>query len=316
MVKADKHNVSIPQPLQALTTIRDFVRWGCSEFRRQQLVFGHGFDNALDEARYLVLHALALPPEWPRDQDQAVLTEAERAQVWQLLQERIGTRKPAAYLTRNSWFCGLEFYVDERVLVPRSPMAELIANRFEPWIDSSRVGRILDLCCGSACIAIASQYAFREAEVVATDLSPAALEVARINLERHELGDHVELIESDLFASVPRQAFDVILCNPPYVDAEDMAALAQEFRHEPGLGLAAGEDGLDLVHRILASAADYLDDDGILFLEVGNSQAALETTYAFLPMTWIEFEYGGAGVCCIQARDLQKCRAQITRIAS
>lgn len=308
--------MSIPEPLRVLTTMRDFIRWGCSEFRRHQLVFGHGFDNAYDEARYLVLHALSLAPDWPQAQDDAVLTEAERARVLELLQQRVETRKPAAYLTGQSWFCGLEFYVDERVLVPRSPLAELIAERFQPWIDPGRVDRILDLCCGSACIAIAAQYAFREATVVAADLSRDALDVAAINLERHELTGHVSLIESDLFDAIPRQAFDVIMCNPPYVDAEDMSLLGAEFRHEPALGLAAGDDGLDLVDRILASAGDYLDADGVLFLEVGNSQAALEAKYAFLPMTWIEFEFGGGGVCCIQARDLRQCSAEITRIAS
>ncbi len=312
----NKLNVSIPEPLRVLTTIRDFVRWGCSEFRRQELVFGHGFDNAFDEARYLVLFALSLPPDWPRDQDLAVLTLAEREQVFGLLRERIDTRRPAAYLTRQSWFCGLEFFVDERVLVPRSPIAELIANRFEPWVDSNRVNRILDLCCGSGCIAIAAQYAFRDAEVVAADLSRDALDVAALNLARHDLSGRIKLVESDLFAAIPRRRFDVILCNPPYVDAEDMAALANEFRHEPAIGLGAGDDGLDLVDRILVTAGEYLDDDGTLFLEVGNSQDALEDKYAFLPMTWIDFEFGGAGVCCIAGSDLQRCRAEIIRIAS
>jgi ribosomal protein L3 glutamine methyltransferase len=301
--------VSTPESLQALSTIRDFVRWGSSEFLRNELCFGHGFPTALDEARYLVLHALSLPWDWPDEYLGATLTGDEREQVIGILRTRIDSRLPAAYLTRESWFCGLRFYVDERVLVPRSPMAELIANRFEPWIDGNRVGRILDLCCGSGCIAIACRYQFPEARICASDLSPGALEVAAMNLELHDLGDQIELYESDLFSDIPRQSFDVIVCNPPYVDAAEMAALEAEFRHEPELGLSAGSDGLEIVDRILAGAADYLDDEGVIFLEVGNSRAALENKYPFLPLTWLDFEYGG-GVCCIHARDLvQQCDA-------
>jgi ribosomal protein L3 glutamine methyltransferase len=308
--------VPIPETLQPLTTIVDFVRWGSSEFARRQLVFGHGFESARDEARYLVLHALALPFDWPDEFFAAALTLAEREQVLELLQARIETRRPAAYLTGESWFCGLRFKVDERVLVPRSPIAELIGNRFEPWIDSGRVSRILDLCTGSGCIAIAAQYQFPDAQVAASDISGAALEVAADNLELHRLDDHIELYESDLFASIPERRFDVIVCNPPYVDAEDMAALDEEFSHEPELGLRAGQDGLAVVNRILAEAGDYLDDDGVIFIEVGNSAAALQQKYEFLPLVWIEFEFGGGGVCCINARDLLRQRDAITALAS
>lgn len=306
----------IPEPLGVLTTIRDFVRWGSSEFNRLKLDFGHGFDNAFDEARYLTLHALWLPYAWPESRFDAVLTLEERERVLDLLNLRCHSRQPAAYITRESWFCGLKFYVDERVLIPRSPLAELIANHFEPWIDSSRVQNILDLCTGSACIAIAAQYAFREARVCASDVSRDALEVAAINLEQHELSVHMEVYESDLFDAIPAQKFDVILSNPPYVDAEDMTALSEEFRCEPALGLAAGDDGLALVDRILAQAGDYLDPEGVLFIEVGNTQTAMEEKYGFLPMTWIDFEYGGSGVCCIRAADLQQQQAAIDGIAS
>ena len=304
----------IPETLQVLTTIRDFVRWGSSEFNRHNLDFGHGFDNAYDEARYLALHALSLPYDWPESRFDAVLTPEER--VLDMLQLRCNSRQPAAYITRESWFCGLKFYVDERVLVPRSPLAELIANHFEPWIDSSRVRNILDLCTGSGCIAIAAQYAFQDARVCASDVSRDALEVAAINLEQHDLSAHVKLYESDLFDAIPAQQFDVILTNPPYVDAEDMAALGEEFRCEPAIGLAAGDDGLALVDRILSRAGEYLDPQGVLFVEVGNSQAAMEEKYAFLPMTWIDFEYGGSGVCCIHAADLQQQQTAINGIAS
>ena len=308
--------MSIPEPLQVLTTIRDFVRWGTSEFQRNQLEYGHGFGSGLDEARYLTLFTLSLPYDWSEHYFDSVLTLDEREKVIEVLQLRVSSRKPAAYITRQSWFCGLPFYVDERVLVPRSPIAELIGNEFEPWIDSSGITRILDLCTGSACIAVAAQYAFPDARVCASDLSADALKVASINLERHDLSNHISLYESDLFNHIPKQAFDVITCNPPYVDAEDMSALADEFSHEPQLGLVAGEDGLQLVERILTQAGDYLSDHGVIFVEVGNSQAAMEDKYSFLPMTWIDFEFGGSGVCCIQARDLKQQQAAITAIAS
>lgn len=308
--------MSIPELLQPLTRLRDFIRWGSSEFRRNQLSFGHGFDSAFAEARYLTLHALSLPLDWPEEYFDAVLTRSEREQVIEILQLRVSSRRPAAYITHQSWFCGLEFYIDDRVLVPRSPIAELIDDRFEPWIDSSRVRRILDLCTGSACIAIASQYAMPDALVCASDISADALEVAAINCDRHALGEHITRYQSDLFDAIPQQQFDVIVSNPPYVDAEDMAGLAKEFNHEPEIGLAAGSDGLALVDRMLLQAADYMSEQAVIFIEVGNSQAAMMEKYAFIPMTWIEFEFGGSGVCCIKAEDLQQQQSEITRIAS
>ena len=288
-----------------LSTLRDYIRWASSEFNRQQLTFGHGFEKALDEAVYLVLHALELPWNWPESYFDCVLTTTERERVMAVLMQRIKTRHPAAYITNEAWFCGLPFYVDYRVLVPRSPIAELIDNRFEPWLDSHRVDSILDLCTGSACIAIACQYAFPDARVVASELSLDALEVARINRDRHGLVEELELIESDLFESIPAQRFDLIVSNPPYVDAVDMAALSEEFKAEPGLGLAAGEDGLAIVDRMLLDAPNYLADDGLLVVEVGNSQAAMMDKYAALELTWIEFENGGSGVFCVTAAALR-----------
>ncbi len=293
-----------------LETIRDFVRWGSSEFNRGELAFTHGFADAIDEARYLALHALSLPYDLPDSYLDSRLTDKEKEQVFNLLNLRLKSRQPVAYITRESWFCGLKFYVDERVLVPRSPMAELIDKQFEPWLDSEKVDRILDLCTGSGCIAIACQYAFPEAEVCASDVSRDALEVAKINRRQHDLEDALELFESDLFDDIPAQTFDVIVSNPPYVDAEDMSGLAAEFNHEPQLGLAAGDDGLDLVDKILRQAVDYLAEDGVLFIEVGNSQAAMMQRYENLPMTWIDFEYGGSGVCCIQSADLRQFQAE------
>ena len=308
--------MAIPEALQVLTTIRDFIRWGSSEFLRHELNYGHGFVDAFDESRYLVLHTLALPYDCPEIHFDAVLTLSEREQVIGTLQQRISSRQPAAYITRESWFCGLKFYVDERVLVPRSPIAELISNHFEPWADSGRVHRILDLCTGGGCIAIASKYHFPDAEVCAADISTDALAVAELNLEQHDLSNQITLYESDLFDSIPAQSFDVIVSNPPYVDAEDMALLGDEFHCEPAIGLRAGDDGLLLVDRILAQAGEYLSEQGVLIVELGNSQVALEQKYDFLPMTWIEFEYGGAGVCAIQARDLKQQQTAIIALAS
>lgn len=295
---------------QQLTTLRDYVRWASSEFYRHQLSFGHGFGEALDEAVYLVLFALRLPADWPEKYFDCVLTLEEREQVLSVLSRRIETRQPAAYITHEAWFCGLQFYVDERVLVPRSPIAELINERFEPWIDSSRVSSILDLCTGSGCIAISCQYASPEALVSASDISAGALEVARKNLQNHQLTDTLMLYESDLFERIPAQKFDLIVSNPPYVDAEDMDALSAEFKAEPSLGLAAGEDGLEIVDRILRQATNYLSDHGVLVVEVGNSQLAMMQKYADMALSWIEFEHGGDGVFCITAQDLRQYLAQ------
>jgi ribosomal protein L3 glutamine methyltransferase len=289
----------------SLTSITDYIRWASSEFYRNELTFGHGFANALDEAVYLVLHALNLPYDWPESYFNSQLTLRERERVLSVIMRRIKTRQPAAYVTREAWFCGLAFYVDERVLVPRSPIGELINQHFEPWIDSNRVHRILDLCTGSGCIAIACQYAFPEAEVAASDLSRDALEVATQNLIKHHLSEDLVLYESDLFDQIPPQQFDLIVSNPPYVDAADMAALSEEFKAEPNMGLQAGEDGLEIVDRMLQQAGAYLSDEGLLVVEVGNSQEAMMDKYPELPLAWIDFEHGGSGVFCITAAELK-----------
>jgi len=291
---------------QQLSTLRDYIRWASSEFNRHHLTFGHGFEKSLDEAVYLVLYALELPWDWPERYFDCVLTTSERERVLAVLRQRIKTRHPAAYITSEAWFCGLPFYVDYRVLVPRSPIAELIDHRFEPWLDSTRVDSILDLCTGSGCIAIACQYAFPQARVVASDLSLDALEVARINVQKHDMSDELELYESDLFDSIPAQRFDLIVSNPPYVDADDMAALSEEFQAEPSLGLAAGGDGLAIVDRMLLAAPDYLSENGLLVVEVGNSQAAMMEKYSALDLTWIEFENGGGGVFCVTEQALRE----------
>ncbi|WP_019583991.1 50S ribosomal protein L3 N(5)-glutamine methyltransferase [Thioalkalivibrio sp. ALE16] len=288
-----------------LRSLRDFIRFGASQFRGAGLSFGHGTDNAFDEAAWLVLHTLHLPLDLPESWWDARLSEAERTRVVAVLRERVATRKPAAYLTREAWFAGVPFYVDERVLVPRSPLAELIAAGFEPWVDPDGVTRALDLCTGGGCIGIAMALALPQARVDLADVSTDALAVARINIERHRVGDQVRAVQSDVFDGLePGDRYELIVSNPPYVDAEDMAALPDEYRHEPALGLAAGGDGLDIVRRILDGAREHLTEDGVLIVEVGNSQAAVEAAFPDLPLIWLEFEAGGHGVFLVYARDL------------
>ncbi|WP_026301109.1 MULTISPECIES: 50S ribosomal protein L3 N(5)-glutamine methyltransferase [unclassified Thioalkalivibrio] len=288
-----------------LRTLRDFIRFGASQFRAAGLSFGHGTDNAFDEAAWLVLHTLHLPLDLPESWWSSNLSEAERTRVIAVLRTRIETRKPAAYLTGEAWFAGLPFFVDEHVLVPRSPLAELIAVGFEPWIEADSVERVLDLCTGGGCIGIATALALPQAQVDLSDVSEPALAVAVRNIERHDVGDRVQIRHSDVFDALgPEDRYDLIVSNPPYVDARDMAELPQEYRHEPELGLAAGEDGLDIVRRILADARRHLTEDGALIVEVGNSQPAVEEAFPDLPLIWLEFESGGHGVFLAYARDL------------
>ncbi|MGV6816328.1 MAG: 50S ribosomal protein L3 N(5)-glutamine methyltransferase [Thiotrichales bacterium] len=284
-----------------LRTLRDFIRWGASRFAEAGLYFGHGTDNALDEASWLVLHALSLPLDLADAYRDCALTQGERTEVLALLQERIESKKPAAYLTGEAFFCGLSFMVNESVLVPRSPIAELLEASFQPWVNPEEVSQVLDLCTGSGCIGVAAAYAFPSAHIDATDISPEALSVAAQNVEQHSLADRVDLYQADLFTGLPKKRYDLIIANPPYVDAEDMSALPDEYHQEPVLGLAAGEDGLELVRRILAEAGEYLADNGALIVEVGNSQPALTAAFPETPFTWLEFERGGHGVFYLPA---------------
>ncbi|GAB3482393.1 50S ribosomal protein L3 N(5)-glutamine methyltransferase [Azotobacter salinestris] len=283
-----------------LRTLRDYIRWAVSRFHAEGLYFGHGTDNAWDEARQLVLGALHLPWEMADGYLDCRLEEDECMHLGALLQRRIEERIPAAYLLGEAWFCGLPFLVDERVLVPRSPIAELIGQRFAPWLLHEPM-RILDLCTGSGCIGIACAYEFPEAEVVLADLSFDALEVANRNIERHGLDERVYTVQGDGFVGLPGQRFDLIVSNPPYVDAEDFADMPEEYHHEPAMGLACGEDGLDLVRRMLAEAADHLTERGVLVVEVGNSQVHVEALYPEVDFTWLEFTRGGHGVFLLSA---------------
>jgi len=292
-----------------LQTIRDLVRWSASRFGEAGLVFGHGTDNAFDEALLLVRHALHLPAQFPDYFLASAVTADEREAVLELIHRRIDTRKPAAYLTHEAWFAGLQFYVDERVLVPRSPVAEWIERGFQSWLEPDAVEQVLDLCTGGGCIGIACAAHFENAHVDLVDISSAALEVATKNVARHDLQDWVRVIESDLFGVIDAQRYQLIISNPPYVSATEMQQLAEEFRHEPEIGLLADSEGLDVVVRILAQAADYLDEGGILVVEVGNSQQMLVECFPDVPFLWLEFERGGHGVFLLEAAQVKEFRS-------
>ena len=294
---------------QELRNIRDMIRWGASRFNAAGLSFGHGTDNAFDEARVLLCHALHLPVRFPDEYLGASLGQAEREAVAALFETRIESRMPAAYLTHEAWFAGMPFYVDSRVLVPRSPLAEWIERGFAPWLESDNVERVLDLCTGSGCIAIACAAYFDNAEVDAVELSADALAVARQNVARHQLEEWVHLYESDLFEALPDEQYQLIVSNPPYVPAEEMQTLPAEYRHEPEIGLLADKGGLEIVVRILAQAADYLSDDGILVVEVGNSEEMLVECFPDVPFTWLEFERGGHGVLLLEAAQAREYQA-------
>lgn len=289
-----------------LLSVRDFIRWGASEFGRAGLHFGHGTDNALDESIQLVLHALHLSHDMPDSLLGAVLTEGERAAVLALLRRRIDERIPAAYLTHSARFAGLSLYVDERVLVPRSPIAEWIERGFVPFVDPDRVARVLDLGTGSGCIAIACAFAFPNAHIQAVDISADALEVARINIARYALEQSVETVQSDLYEGVDG-GFDLVVSNPPYVDTEHLAVLPPEYGHEPRHGLAAGDDGLDVLRRIISQSAAHLNEDGVLVLEVGASRDAFEQAFPALEAVWLEFERGGEDVLVATREALLRC---------
>lgn len=298
-----------------LVTLRDLIRWGTSQFNAAELSFVQGMPTAIDEAVYLCLSALHLPPDFSVDYFDCVLTMDERLHVLSMFQQRIEQHKPAAYITNEAWFAGLSFYVDERVLIPRSPIAEMIHQQFSLWCDPDQVNNILDLCTGSGCIAIACAYAFDQAMVDASDISADALAVAEINCRDHGLEDRVQLLESDLFESIPGKRYDIIVSNPPYVSLQEMAELPAEFEFEPGASaLAAGETGMDIVLPMLLQARDYLTDDGILVVEVGYSKPALEALLPEVPFFWVDFEFGGEGVFVLTANQLDTYQADFERV--
>jgi ribosomal protein L3 glutamine methyltransferase len=287
-------------------TVRDFIFRLERRFARARLYFGHGTGNARDEAAWLVASALGIPFAELDAHAARVLTEPERKIVLDLAETRTASRKPLAYLLHEAWFAGLKFYVDERVIVPRSLIGDFIHEQFQPWIDPARVHRILDLCTGSGCIAIAAALAFPRAQVDGADISSDALAVARINVQRHHLDARVQLVQSDLFQSLAGRRYDLILSNPPYVDAPDMALLPAEYRHEPALALASGEQGLDAMVRILGAAAAHLNPDGALIAEVGNSCTALQQRFPEVPFVWLTAAGGDESVFLLSAVELAR----------
>lgn len=292
-----------------LHTIRDFIRWGASRMNAAGLCFGHGTDNAIDEAAALVLHSLHLPLDLHESYLDCHLSSAEKQTVLQIFDQRIRQRSPAPYLMQQAWFMGLPFFVDERVLIPRSPLAEVIERRFSPWVDDpDTIEAILDLGTGSGCIGIACAYAFPEARVDLSDVSSDALAVAQRNVLAHDLEDQIELIQSDLFQNLSDRRYDLILSNPPYVGGMELAGLPAEYRHEPVQALAAGEDGLDVVVPLLAAAADHLEPGGLLLVEVGSAAPALEAAFPMVEFLWLEFARGGEGVFMLSQDELLNYR--------
>lgn len=294
----------VPNSLQ---TIKDFLRWTFSNFNRSDIYYGHGQDNAWDESLHLVLTGLELPMDLPDNLFDTRLTLSEKQLLVGLVTERLAKRVPVAYLVNSAWFCGLEFYVDERVIVPRSPISALIEDRFHGILHLNPK-RILDLCTGSGCIAIACAEKFPTAEVDAVDLSFDALNVAEINIERHDMQDRVFPLQSDLFTNLLGNKYDLIVTNPPYVDLEDLGDMPEEFHFEPELALGSGYDGLDITKQILANAADYLNDDGVLVCEVGNSMVHLMEQYPEVPFNWVELKNGGLGVFTLTKAQLEEYR--------
>ncbi|KAA8735355.1 50S ribosomal protein L3 N(5)-glutamine methyltransferase [Acinetobacter qingfengensis] len=315
---------SLQEASENLSTIRDFIRFGVTALRQYDAHLGQGTEDFFAESSALVLQTLSL--DWSADSEilDAKLLPNEKQEFLSLLERRINERVPTSYLLNLSYFDGKPFYVDERVLIPRSPIAELIQDRFAPYcldeqgqmredrhqlpasVMPKTPERILDLCTGSGCIAIALAYAYPDAAIDATDISKDALEVAAINVEHHNMQYQVALLESDLFVRIPAEnQYDLIVSNPPYVDAQDMADLPQEFHHEPELALAAGQDGLDLVRKMLAVAADYLTETGLLVIEVGNSEWALKQNFNKIDFHWLSFQNGGSGIFALTA---QQCR--------
>lgn len=317
----------LQEAAETLVTIRDFIRFGVTALRQYDAHLGQGTEDYFAESSALVLQTLSL--DWNADAEilDAKLLPSEKQEFLSLLEHRINERTPTSYLLNLAYFYGKPFYVDERVLIPRSPIAELIENRFAPYCldENGQMGeannnlpanpnpqmprRILDMCTGSGCIAIALAYAFPDAEVDATDISKDALEVAAINTEHHNMQYQVALLESDLFSKIPAEnQYDLIVSNPPYVDAEDMADLPDEFRHEPELALAAGQDGLDLVRKMLAQAADYLTEDGLIVIEVGNSEWAMKQNFNTVDFHWLQFQKGGSGIFALTAAQCRQYR--------
>ena len=295
-------------------TLAELIDHTAQQLEGAGLCFGHGTDNARDEAAWLVLHVAAEPLDGSFSDWGRVMTPAQQKKVAQLVHERCRSRAPLAYLLGTAWFAGLEFEVNEDVLVPRSPLAELILDQFQPWVRPQGVSRALDLCTGSGCIAIATAVHMPGVRVDAADISASALEVARRNVEHHGLAGRVTLLQSDLFAAIPPVKYDLIVSNPPYVPAGTVSGLPAEYCAEPGLGLVSGEDGLDAVLTILLDAPRFLGEDGVLVCEVGESEQRLAEALPSLPFIWLEFAHGGSGVFVLTRKQLEESGEELTAL--
>ena len=290
----------------SISTLRQLINWAADQMDAADLYFGHGTDNAYDEAVFLVLRSIDLPFSVADEMLDQPLEPGKKERIVSVINERIETRRPAAYILGEAWFAGLSFQVNESVLIPRSPFAELIAEKFTPWCVEDNVKHILDIGTGCGCIAIASAFAFPNARVDAIDISTDALEVAKKNVEHFKLDDRVSLIKSDLFQNLGDRRYDLIIANPPYIGADELAELPAEYHYEPVDGLHAGYDGLDVVRRILNSAHKHLTEQGVLAVEVGNSQQTLNNHYPEVPFIWLEFQHGGEGVFILTRQELMQ----------
>ncbi|CAG4892215.1 50S ribosomal protein L3 N(5)-glutamine methyltransferase [Paraburkholderia saeva] len=287
------------------STVRDLLRFAVSRFNQAELSFGHGSANAYDEAAYLILHSLHLPLDLLDPFLDAKLTTQEIETILRVIERRAAERVPAAYITQEAWMHGFRFHVDERVIVPRSFIGELLQDGLQPYVeDPEQVGAVLELCTGSASLAILAAHAFPNADIDAVDLSAPALEVAMKNVEEYDLGDRIALFDGDLFAPLPERRYDVIITNPPYVNAESMASLPAEYKHEPEMALAGGADGMDIVRRIISEARNWLTDEGVLVVEIGNERANVEAAFGGLDLVWLSTSAGDDNVFLIQASDL------------
>lgn len=293
------------QAQNELSTLRDMLRFAVSRFTEASLFFGHGSDNAWDEAAYLLLHTLHLPIDRLEPFMDARLTSSERADVLEIIRRRISERLPAAYLTNEAWLGDCRFYVDQRVIVPRSHIAELLREQLSPWVeDPWAIRNVLDMCTGSGCLAILAAHAFPEAKVDGVDISPDALMVARRNVDDYDLAARLRLTESNAFAALEGKVYDVIISNPPYVNAESMATLPEEYRREPELALASGEDGLDFVRILLKETAKHLAPKGLLIVEIGHNRDALELAFPDTSFVWLDTSAGDENVFMLRREDL------------
>jgi ribosomal protein L3 glutamine methyltransferase len=290
-------------PAIILKTLKDFLQWASDRFEKAHLYYGHGTDNAWDEAMALARAILRLGPDLKIDEIERTLALKEKEQLIQLVNTRINKHIPMPYLIQEVWFAHRKFYIDERALIPRSPFAELILKGFQPWLGKYPIRSILDLCTGSGCLAITCAYIFKEAQIDAVDISEEALAVAEKNIALHQCGDRVRLLHSDLYQACTEKQYDIIISNPPYVSAREMQTMPLEYQWEPKIALAAGKDGLQAVKAILHGAPEHLTEQGLLFIEVGNRAAALQKQYPQISFTWLEFEHGGEGVLLLAAQD-------------